>query len=127
METTKYIKQSAKRVAIFSLLILPFFLIGIKVGYNKWAGDIKPIPWEDFLALLPKAMIIYTANVICFFIIYTMMLIFLKGSNDSYICTECENVLKKWQMDKNSGKCTVCGSNMEPLEGFYERHPDKRD
>lgn len=46
-----------------------------------------------------------------------------RSQNASYwICSECEKVSKKKYMI-NSG-CADCGGTMEPLEGFYDRHPE---
>ncbi|MGE4505485.1 MAG: hypothetical protein AB7D51_09075 [Desulfovibrionaceae bacterium] len=41
------------------------------------------------------------------------------------VCPECESVFPIEQY--RDGTCPHDGSPMEPLEGYYERHPERRD
>ena len=46
------------------------------------------------------------------------------GNTVDFICPNCEETVKGTE-----GKdvyCPKCGTKMEPLEGFYERHPDRK-
>ena len=42
-----------------------------------------------------------------------------------YVCPKCES-LKPFGEVKDE-VCPVCGVKMEPLKGFYERHPERKD
>lgn len=47
-------------------------------------------------------------------------------NNREYICLLCEH-LDNFDFDKGKKyHCPKCGGRMEELEGFYERHPEKR-
>ena len=41
-----------------------------------------------------------------------------------YICPKCEEIVERSGSDDIY--CPKCGTKMEPLEGFYERHPDRK-
>lgn len=46
-----------------------------------------------------------------------------KYKKDQYlICPKCQNVVESFQAIE--GKCLKCGADLEPLTGFYERHPE---
>jgi hypothetical protein len=38
-----------------------------------------------------------------------------------YICPECEEIVER---SGDEVFCPKCGTKMEPLKGFYERHPE---
>lgn len=41
------------------------------------------------------------------------------------ICPRCEEVYERLKVPDL--KCLRCGGALEPLDGFYERHPERRD
>lgn len=45
--------------------------------------------------------------------------------DDILMCPECMVPIAK--KNTPSGKCQKCDAHMEPLEGFYERHPELKD
>ena len=49
------------------------------------------------------------------------------SSNREYICVECEHLAHFPFDKKRTYHCSQCGGSMEELEGFYERHPEKKD
>ena len=55
-----------------------------------------------------------------FLVIYAVT----KKELKSFICPKCDEVVESNKM-KNI-ECPGCHHKMEPLEGFYERHPDKK-
>lgn len=44
--------------------------------------------------------------------------------NDIYICPVCLNT--SYMKDVPELKCSVCKVSLETLDGFYERHPEKK-
>ena len=120
METIEHIKKSAKRVSLFSLLMLPFYLIGIKIGYRKWEPHNKPVSLDVFFSALPRVIVFYLINALCFFIVYAIILILSKGSNDLYICTECENVLKNGKWTRTVENAQSVGLKWNPWRGFMK-------
>ena len=56
----------------------------------------------------------------CFLLIYTT---FGKWQNTTtYICPKCEETVE--DIEGKDIYCPKCGTKMEPLKGFYERHPE---
>ncbi len=41
---------------------------------------------------------------------------------ETFICPECEEIVERSGEDEVF--CPKCGTKMEPLKGFYERHPE---
>jgi hypothetical protein len=47
----------------------------------------------------------------------------IKSSKDKLlICPKCQNPYKREHL--NQGRCVACGTELEELVGFYERHPE---
>ena len=42
-----------------------------------------------------------------------------------YICPKCEETVE--DIEGKDISCPKCGTKMEPLKGFYERHPELKD
>ena len=53
-----------------------------------------------------------------------LYLAFKKNKICDYICIECQHVEEN--LIGANVKCSKCGSDMEELDGFYSRHPDKK-
>jgi hypothetical protein len=49
--------------------------------------------------------------------------------DDEFICPECESLLARKELKVSDGayRCPHDGSPMEPLEGYYDRHPERRE
>jgi hypothetical protein len=49
--------------------------------------------------------------------------------DDEFICPECESLLARKELKASDGayRCPHDGSPMEPLEGYYDRHPERRE
>ena len=54
-----------------------------------------------------------------------VMSLFGKEIPATLICPKCEAV--KPHAEVTDEVCPVCGAKMEPLKGFYERHPERKD
>ncbi|WP_320172320.1 hypothetical protein [Maridesulfovibrio sp.] len=48
------------------------------------------------------------------------------AKEEETICPKCQKVYMAGQAPANTS-CESCGVNLEPLEGFYDRHPELRD
>ncbi|NDV23143.1 hypothetical protein [Desulfovibrio sp. JC022] len=46
--------------------------------------------------------------------------------HEQSICSKCQKVYLAGQAPANAS-CELCGINLEPLDGFYERHPELKD
>jgi len=47
-----------------------------------------------------------------------------RKKRDKYICYKCEKTIHKYGDEKEV--CGHCGIPLEPLKGFYDRHPEKK-
>jgi len=47
-----------------------------------------------------------------------------KNNIATYICTKCRQSIHYTQAKE---KCPTCGVELEPLDGFYNRHPELKD
>ncbi|QJT08873.1 hypothetical protein [Oceanidesulfovibrio marinus] len=45
--------------------------------------------------------------------------------DEMMICSTCEQTIIAYKAQ--DGRCPHCGGELEPLDGFYERHPELRD
>lgn len=45
--------------------------------------------------------------------------------NDVLMCPRCNGSFERKNVQEN--KCPKCDVDLEPLEGFYERHPEMKD
>ena len=41
-----------------------------------------------------------------------------------YICYKCQKIV--YHYDEEKKICDSCGGQLEPLKGFYDRHPEKK-
>ncbi|GAB7021812.1 hypothetical protein JCM12178A_03700 [Salidesulfovibrio brasiliensis] len=55
----------------------------------------------------------------------TLFALLKQNDAQTFICPRCECVFNREQMSEK--KCPSCNAELEPLEGFYERHPEKKD
>jgi len=46
-------------------------------------------------------------------------------TSKKYICPKCEEILN--HSGKEEVYCPKCGTKMEPLKGFYDRHPELKE
>ncbi len=59
------------------------------------------------------------------FLIYISLFKWTLTVKRKYICPVCKEVSE--QAESNEIKCSMCSEPMEELNGFYERHPEKKD
>ncbi|NDV24971.1 hypothetical protein [Desulfovibrio sp. JC022] len=48
------------------------------------------------------------------------------AKEEEMICPKCQKVYMAGQAPANAS-CESCGITLEPLEGFYDRHPELKD
>lgn len=138
-KATKKILKAARRN--YSFLIMIFFIMAMNVweyetkGYtwvysHRFFGeDARTITWLPFLFSLG------------FLIYYTLILFMRTGTKEerkryanrlpedprNLICVQCCEVIVAESYEQIFS-CPYCGSTeIEQLQGFFERHPDKKD
>jgi hypothetical protein len=103
-----------------------FLLAGLLIafaGFRIWKTGWDPVrenPIPHFAGILAM--------------IYGVVLVFhainkirksKRDTGEFMICTECGEVIGTWKVQDR--KCPKCGGGLDPLEGFYQRHPERRD
>lgn len=68
----------------------------------------------------------WTEYALLFFGLISLLLILKKHKKPAtYICQRCERTITFYNY--GDGFCPKCKNKLEPLEGFYERHPELKD
>lgn len=117
----KYFKKSIKRAIIFAVIIFQFVLLDLKIGYDKWASTIDPIPWEEFWAKLPHAIgFCILASAIWFCGVFVFLLV-TSDNGRLVICVKCGEVCKRRELKNTNYLCSTCGSITEDFNGYYQK------
>jgi hypothetical protein len=109
-----------KKKLFFSFLIAAgwtlFFLAHRKIG-GLLSGGIysDPHTWEEMKAFIPGSILLFFTIMAGAFIYF-----FIINREVDVICPKCEKNYRSVKIEK----CSICGERMEPLEGFYRRHPE---
>lgn len=110
---------------IFYIGIGVFLLIlGIGIIYDPILYDTKHRFIHDFTQVKWPFSIFLTLIGLAFLVIS------LRKTNNScanafLICSNCKGVFDKRNLSAN--QCPRCGESLESLEGFYERHPERKE
>jgi len=77
--------------------------------------DLSNVKW-------PFALVSISFGIVCLYLAISK-----KNSkkNSPWICSKCEDIVYL-KFARKDNFCKLCGANLEKLEGFYERHPDKK-
>jgi len=83
-----------------------------------WHNDIC---WDQGEDNIPRGMAIIVASVVM------IVAAFRRTQDDSqlFICPNCE--LVRPFVEVQTKTCLTCGVKLEPLDGFYERHPELKN
>jgi hypothetical protein len=105
--------MSRRRIGI--LLLGLIFIVGgfnfVKTGFDYIHGFPVPRLGGVLMMLLGIAFILYA--------------IFTWEDTSFTICPACEEAFVTRKVPDL--KCPKCGADLELMEGFYERHPERRD
>ena len=76
--------------------------------------DFSNIKW-------PYSIVSISVGILCLYLTFSK-----KPDNAlPWICSKCEKIAYIKSTNKNN-VCKLCGSNLEKLKGFYERHPGRK-
>ena len=100
------------------------FLCGVVA--EKWGISRGKVPdtisWHEFFTeRLDNVLLI---SVVVFALAYILHG-WLKGNSTYLICVKCQTPYDKNNINNNL--CPSCNVELEPLKGFYERHPEFKD
>jgi hypothetical protein len=101
---------------IFGWVIVAFGLITI-IGDGSYYKGFYVSPYAGY------------AEVVLGLIILFWIRVDSKNNNakeEETICPKCQKVYMAGKAPANAA-CDSCGAKLEPLEGFYERHPELKE
>lgn len=111
-------KESVVIATGSALLIVICIFVQEMVGFDKMHPGATPKKFLEVLADWPRFLgmgIISFAGVLWWQ---------MSQKDPSYlICANCTETIEKGK--ELSAHCMKCGGQLEDLEGFYDRHPDK--
>lgn len=101
---------------VLSILVLIIMVIMLKFGIDSWQARIDSHTWPEIVDKLPKILTIVSVS-------FILALFFFGFERENYyiICPKCLKVYQRF--DVYEKKCPKCLVGVEPLKGFYERHP----
>lgn len=115
----KHIRESAIVAACFAAIFVVVEIISQLTGARKYGGPAKPKTLLELLHDSPKLLAI---GIVTFIVAWW----FKAGEKETVtVYVLCRNCLEPFDQDKiPHGVCMKCNGPLEPLEGFYERHPE---
>lgn len=115
----KRINESIVIAAAFTTLILVIYFISEMVGYNKMDLGASPKSFSEVLGEWPRFL-----SLGMFFFAGVFWWQVSRKEPEYMICEKCmETTEKGKEMSKN---CMKCGGQLEEIEGFFARHPEKQ-
>lgn len=119
----KHFNQSLIFAAAMSTLAVTIHFIQQLVGFDKMnpAATTKTI--QEVVSNWPRLLGLGVV-----FFVGTMWWKLSQKENETFICTSCQEPIER-EVESGVQKeiiCKKCGGKMEPIEGYYARHPDRR-
>ncbi len=113
-----------KRVNVLTLL---GGVVNTCLGYQiattpQWCDAHWPFCWDWSSYNIPLGIVVASIGLFMF------IMAFRKGQRyyaEVFICPKCETALPFAEVPNEI--CPKCQTKLEPLEGFYERHPELKD
>ncbi len=100
--------------------ILIFGIFAVTFGIYIWINQGGYLYGQPIPLIVGPALIVFGLINIVFGFLRSN-----KTTITECICPECEKTIEIIGECKISS-CSACGIVLEPLEGFYERHPEKK-
>ena len=117
--------KKKRLIASFLVSILIFLLFALSTKLGSYHGRDNPISWSKLLKEIPFLLII---SCLIGLAVYFFPKIFNPKFIDStyvpgcMMCSKCEKSFNLGEIEDVF--CDVCGTRLETLEGFYDRHPE---
>jgi len=99
-------------------------IFGIQIIYDPIFHDTKHNYTFDFSEVKWPFGILLTLLGIGF-LYFTFRKRFEESNSDFLICPTCQKPFDPKDIEEN--QCTTCGTDLENLNGFFERHPELKE
>jgi len=122
-KSDKYIKESVIFAAAISAVSFVVYFVQELVGFNKMNPAATPKTLPEVLAESPR-LIGFAALIFVGALWWKMS----QKEKETWICVNCKEPVEKEETQEKTAEktCQKCGGRLEALEGFYDRHPEKR-
>lgn len=119
----KHIKRSVIFAAGISAVSFIVYFVRELVGFNKMNPAATPKTFPEVLAESPR-LIGFAALIFVGALWWKMS----QKEKETWICVNCKEPVEKEENQEKTAEqtCQKCGGKLEVLEGFYDRHPEKR-
>ena len=115
----KRINESIAIAAAITTLVLVIYFISEMVGYNKMNLGASPKSFSEVLGDWPRFL-----SLGMFFFAGVFWWQMSKKEPEYLICVNCAVTAAKG--NETSKNCIKCGGQLEKLEGYFDRHPEKQ-
>ncbi len=110
--------MSFKKASAIFTGVLVIFWGGMTIHHPKWYSFVYHREFDLTGFNIPIGIALIISGVVIIWIDV------IRPRKDNLICPKCEE-LYRWKKSLGD-KCPKCGTILEDLEGFYERHPELR-
>ena len=123
MRSDKHVKESIVFATAMSIVAFTIYFIQQLAGFDKMnpGATQKTLPEvvAEWPRLLGLAFVVFLG---------TLWWRLSQKEKEALICSSCQKLLdREAESDlKKEITCEKCGGKMEPIEGYYDRHPDRR-
>jgi len=118
-------KERLVKASLLSILAFLLLTIDEKLGISRHTKGII-VSWSDVSEEIPAFLIFSCLIGLAFYFFFPKLFTSLSGC---MMCAKCEkSFIKPFKLnDEQKPICDICGSNLEKLDGFYDRHPGLKD
>lgn len=123
-KSEKQFKESNLYAAVMAIGAFIVYFIEELVGFDKMNPGATPKKFAEVVAEWPRLL---GLSVLVF--AGTWWWKMSQKEKETFICNSCGEAIEKDKDDSaalSQLTCKKCGGNMEELEGYFDRHPDKR-
>lgn len=119
----KHFKESVLFAAAMAAFAFSIYFIQRLVGFDKMNPGATPKTFSEVLTEWPRLLGLAVA-----FFLGALWWRLSRKEKETFICSRCQ-VPGDREAETDGQKeiiCQKCGGKMEPIDGYYERHPDRR-
>jgi len=119
----KHFKESVLFAAAMAVFAFSIYFIQQLVGFDKMNPGATPKTFSEVVTEWPRLLGLAVA-----FFLGTLWWRLSQKEKETFICSRCqEPVDRETESDvQKEITCQKCGGKMEQIEGYYDRHPDRR-
>lgn len=123
-KSDKHFNESVLFAAAMAVFAFILYFIQQLVGFDKMNPvGATPKTFPEVVAEWPRLL-----GLAFLVFLGTLWWKLSQKEKETFICSRCQEPVYR-EAESNQQKeitCQKCGGKMEPIEGYYDRHPDRR-